>query len=235
MRPRLKILGDHDALARAAAERAADALRRAVAQRGRALLVLSGGRTPLAAYRLLAGMDLPWEATHLFWGDERMVPYDHPESNFGAARATGLPARVPPENLHPMPAAMGGPSPSARAYQDELRRTLSGPNPAFDLVLLGMGPDGHTASLFPGDPALTERQRWVAPVDAPRRARPRLPRVTLTLPALSSGRQVIFMAGGEGKRRALAAVLAGEPLPAAMVRPGEPPLWLVDAELGEGL
>lgn len=231
----LRVLPGGEALAKAAAEETARALRRAAKERGRALLVLAGGGTPLAAYRLLAGMDLPWPALHLFWGDERMVPHDHPHSNFGAAAASGLTAMVPPENLHPIPAQPDDPDRAARAYREELKRVLGRDAPGFDVVLLGLGGDGHTASLFPGDAALDERRLWVVAVRAPQSASPRVDRVTLTLPALSSGRVVLFLAAGAAKRRALAAVLAGEPLPAGLVRPARPPLWLVDQALGQGL
>jgi 6-phosphogluconolactonase len=162
---------------------------------GRFCIALAGGSTPRAVYERLAGLDLDWSAWHVWWGDERLVPPDHPDSNERMAREALL-SRVPiPEaQIHPL-----------RAPDVEL--------PArFDLVLLGIGPDGHTASLFPGDPALEATDPVV------RVERPDHPRLTLTYPVIDAARCVAFMVSGEGKREKVERVLAGDPeLPAARV------------------
>lgn len=169
-------------------------------------LVLAGGRTPRPVYARLAGLPYDWQGVDVFFSDERCVPPDHPDSNFRMAREALL-SRVP-ARVHPMPGASCG----AASYEAELRSLFGDGPPSFDLAFLGMGADGHTASLFPGDPALGERERLVARV-----AGPGHPRLTLTLPVLSAARLAVFLVAGAEKRQALQRVLAGEPLPAAMV------------------
>ncbi len=169
-------------------------------------IVLAGGRTPRALYARLAREEYDWSAVDVFFSDERCVPPDHPDSNFRMAEATllsSVPARV-----H----RMCGESCDAAGYEEELRAVFGNGMPAFDLVLLGIGADGHTASLFPGDPALEETQRLVAKV-----TRPDHQRMTLTLPVLSASTLVVFLVSGAEKREALRRVLAGEDLPAARV------------------
>ena len=252
----LRILPDPDALTRAAAAEIAAAGRGAVAARGRFTVALAGGSTPRPVYRLLgeaaAGrgtggrtgpLDLPWERTLVFWGDERLVPLDHPDSNFRMAREELL-SRVPvPGNrVYPMVRrGLGrddGREPTAEAAAEryeELLRTVfdtdGGPPPPLDLVLLGLGEDGHTASLMPGCPAVEERVRWVAACELPGLDHPR---VTLTRPLLDRARRVLFLVSGEGKAEALRRVLEGTPEgepepPAARIAPDSgPPRWLVD-------
>ncbi|MBM4014561.1 MAG: 6-phosphogluconolactonase, partial [Planctomycetes bacterium] len=156
---RITIVADAAALAGVAAERIAAAIVAAVAARGRADVALAGGNTPRRAYELLAarrapdGASLPWSQVHLYWGDERCVPPDHPDSNFGAARAALIDrVALPPANVHRLRADAPDPAAAALEYERELP-------PALDLLLLGMGPDGHTASLFPGAAALQEASR----------------------------------------------------------------------------
>ncbi len=167
-------------------------------------LVLSGGNTPRPVYeRLASASDLPWQRVHLFWGDERFVPHDDPRSNYGMVRDIligHLP--IPPENVHPMPTYMHSADLAAQAYEATLRAFYPGAWPAFDLVLLGLGADCHTASLFPHSPALQERERWV--VAAPGVD---VQRLTLTLPALNHARIIYFLARGQGKAQAVARVL----------------------------
>lgn len=180
-------------------------LRHALDSRGRASLVLSGGSTPLGLYALLAGSDLPWEKISVFWGDERFVPPEHGDSNSGAARVVLLePAGVPETNIHPWP-ILGTPEESAEAYAGVLTREL-GPEPVFDLTLLGLGADGHTASLFPRSPAL--RAPGLTAADRP--ATTQHARLTLTTRALSSSRTVMFLVSGDDKREALQELLAGD-------------------------
>ena len=225
--------------AEVAAAAAAEVLARggeAVAARGAFALALSGGSTPRALYALLAdprgpfAARMPWKRTQVFFGDERHVPPDHPDSNFRMARRALLAhVPVPAENVHRIRGELPDADGAAAAYERELRAALGEP-PALDLVLLGLGEDGHTASLFPGSPALEERERWVA---APWVERLGTRRITLTLPALESARQVLFLVTGAAKsaalRRALGEPAGAEPVPASRVRPGSGRvLWLAD-------
>lgn len=225
--------------AEVAAAAAAEVLARgaeAVTARGAFSLALAGGSTPRALYALLAdpggpfAARMPWERTQVFFGDERHVSPDHPDSNFRMASQALLErVPVPAENVHRIRGELPDADAAAAAYERELRATLGEP-PALDLVLLGLGEDGHTASLFPGSPALEERERWVvAPWVEPLGKR----RITLTLPALEAARQVIFLVTGAGKsaslRRALREPSGAEPVPASRVRPGSGRvLWLAD-------
>ena len=241
----IAVLEDPKALAEEAAGRFADLAEEAVASRGRFSVAPSGGSTPGALYRLLAGSpyrdQIPWEQVHLFWADERCVPPDDPGSNFRLANET-LIAHVPllPDHVHRVLGELESKA-AARAYDLELQDFFCGPRTRFDLVLLGMGLDGHTASLFPGSAALQERQRLAVAVEAEYKDRPAA-RVTLTLPALNTARQVLFMVAGSTKAGVVQTVLQGpaldgsdpvgadELLPAQQVRPVAGRLtWLIDA------
>ncbi|NDY41498.1 6-phosphogluconolactonase [Dissulfurirhabdus thermomarina] len=229
---------DADAMAEAAAGRVAAAARRAAAERGRFTLVLAGGRTPEGLYLRLAAdpwrARVPWEAVHVFWGDERLVPPEDPASNFGRARGLFLSrVPIPPGNVHPVPFDPD-PARAAAAYEARLRaffKPEGGGLPAFDLVLLGLGPDGHTASLFPGAPPAPPG-RWAAAVPAPD-AEPRLPRVTLTFPVLNRAREVCVLAAGPEKAALVGEILddpaAARRYPAAMLRPEGRLAWYVAA------
>ena len=198
---------------------------------GRRAICLSGGSTPERLYRLLAGPDfvarVPWADLHLFWGDERLVPADHPDSNGCMALAAFGNAPIPPGNVHRVPTAGLTAEASASAYERELGTFFpDGAQPLFDVVLLGLGEDGHTASLFPGRAEVDEDRRLVVAV--PRAGLPPyVPRVSLTIPALSSSREALFLVSGGGKRAALAAVANGALLPAARVRSAGRVRWLV--------
>jgi 6-phosphogluconolactonase len=236
-RRQVAVYPDPGALSRAAADTIADAARAAVAERGRFTIALAGGHTPCALYELLGTEYLervPWAATHVFFGDERCVPPDHPDSNYRMARLVLL-DRVPGlgSRTHRI-AGERPPTEAADRYEAELRAAFDGPEGAtFDVALLGLGPDGHTASLFPGSPALAEMARWVVPATAP----PALPvrqRVTLTFPALDAARTVLLLAAGPDKRDIVTHILtsgpgAGERYPAARVTARERLLWLLDA------
>ena len=228
------VLPSAQALAQEAAHWVAARAREAVEKRGRFCWALAGGSTPLAAYELL-GQDraMPWADCHLFWGDERCVPRFHPQSNFGAAlKALGPPAGLPTENLHPMPASLG-PIRGAQLYEQELRAFFGSRQlPVLDLVLLGLGADGHVASLFAGDPAGAERQRWTAPAHPPPGVEPALPRVTLTLPVLNAALAVMVLVAGRRKAQAAARVLEGQgqDLPAGWLCPDGGVHWLLDQE-----
>ena len=187
---------------------AAAAAERLIALRPRSI-ALAGGRTPRALYERLSEHDLPWEKIDVWFGDERGVPLDHPDSNEGMARAALL-DRVP-ARVHSLAAA----GCDAAAYEAELRASCGGASPQLELVLLGLGADGHTASLFPGDAALEERERLVVRVE-----RPDHPRLTLTFPVLDAAAEALFLVTGAEKREALRRLLEGEPIPAARVRSG---------------
>lgn len=175
-------------------------------------VVLSGGSTPLGLYERLArepyARTLPWGAIHVFWGDERWVPPEHHESNFGSARRALLGhTPIPSAHVHPVPVATGSPFAAACRYEAEIRRFLrrnrwTERTHGFDIMLLGIGADGHTASLFPGDSALNEMRRWVVPVEAPPTVTPRR-RITMTLPLISASRHVVFLAAGCNKKAAV--------------------------------
>ncbi len=236
---RILVLEDAEAVARAAAERIVARVQDAPADRGRCALALSGGSTPRALYRLLARdpyrARVAWDRVELFWGDERCVPPSDPESNYRMAKESLLDAvAVPPARVHRIPAGTGEPAAVARAYEAELARVLGGtpggPPPRLDLVLLGMGADGHTASLFPRSPALAESVRWVvataAPVGVPER-------ITLTWPILNRAAHVLVLVAGPDKAGTLRDVLEGprDPgrLPAQGIQPAAGTVeWLVD-------
>jgi 6-phosphogluconolactonase len=211
----------------------------AVARRGRCLLALSGGSTPRRMFELLAEAPdrarMPWAHLELFWSDERAVPADHPSSNYRMAREALLDKlELAPERIHRMPAERRDLDAAARDHQAELARVAgvpaSGAPPRLDLVLLGMGADAHTASLFPGTPALRERTRWVAPGRAP--VEP-FGRLTLTFPVLNAARCLLLLVAGADKAEPLAHVLEGERNPERWPCQGLAPadgrlLWLVD-------
>lgn len=167
-------------------------------------VALAGGSTPRGAYELMSGLDYPWTRTHFFFGDERCVPSDDPDSNFRMAWQALL-SRVP-ATAHPMTGC------DPEAYEAELASVMGFGVPGFDMVLLGLGVDGHTASLFPGDPALEIEDRNVVLVE-----RPDHRRMTLTLPVLSAARVALFVVSGATKAWALTELLAGGDVPAARV------------------
>ncbi len=222
---------DLDALSRLVAERVAATVTAAVATQGRCTVALSGGQTPLHLYRLLAGEyrhTAPWNRVEWFWGDERCVPPVHPESNYAAAWAALLgPLRVSSGMVHRI-AGEQEPAVAAAAYDLVLRDRLTGGR--FDLVLLGTGTDGHTASLFPGSAALDERERWAVAVTGGADLAVRQ-RVTLTLPVLDRARAVFILVAGGDKRAVLRRVFEGHATdPVARVHPEGALVWFVDAE-----
>ncbi|SDD47156.1 6-phosphogluconolactonase [Belnapia rosea] len=209
MTQRIEVLADPEALARHVADWT---LQLALSRPGTVAIALSGGSTPKRLYHLLAASPwrerMPWDRVHLFWGDERFVPADHPDSNQGMARGALIAhVPIPPANLHPVPVD-GTPEEAARRYEAELRRfAATRPGlPLFDLQLLGLGPDGHTASLFPGTAALEERAAWAIAVIG---AKPE-PRITLTYPALENSAEVAFLVAGADKRAMLQRLREGD-------------------------
>lgn len=243
-RGEVRILDDAEALARAAADLFAHLTIEAVNLRGRASVALSGGSTPRRMGEMLAvppARDrVPWNRLEIFWGDERWVPLDDPESNAGTARRTFLDAvPIPPAQIHRFSTDLPDPDDAASAYAARVQEVIGAGEgvPRFDLVFLGLGDDGHTASLFPETAALSERDRWAVANRVPKLAATRL---TLTAPVLNGGREVVFLVGGTGKAAVLASVLQGpespEHLPAQLIRPVDGRLlWLVDRDAASGL
>jgi 6-phosphogluconolactonase len=236
---RVLVAPDVAGLMRLAADALVERAESAVRDRGRFAVALSGGTTPRRLYALLADPAAPWRArfpwgaTEVFFGDERHVPPDHPDSNYGMARAALLSrVPIPPERVHRVLAEETEAADAARDYERELRRVLGTPAPEvprLDVALQGMGPDGHTASLFPGSAALDERERLVV---APLVERLGVHRITVTFPLLDAARAVLFLVAGADKAERVAEVLegAGDTLPAGRVRPRPGELvWLLDA------
>ncbi|HEY3032503.1 MAG TPA: 6-phosphogluconolactonase [Bradyrhizobium sp.] len=226
-------VSDAEALAKAAADRI---LARMAANRGRVAICLTGGSSPRQLYQLLAAeryrSRIPWDRVHWFIGDERFVPADDPLNNMGTARRLFLDSYAPASNIHPIPTATANPEEAARRYESELQSfhgadRLDARRPLFDVVLMGVGPDGHTASLFPDYPALKETDRWVVGVPEAH-VEPFVPRVTLTLPALGSCREMLFEVSGSDKRAILTRVIDGEDLPANRAHSTGETIWLVD-------
>ncbi len=239
----IEVFADNGALNTAAAERIVAAAGRAVAERGAFHLVLSGGETPKPLYELLATTEwadrLDWRNVHVYWSDERCVPVDDPRSNAGMTRRALLDhVPVPAAQVHPLYFG-GSPRQAATDYEALLRGIASGGVPRFDLVLLGLGADGHTASLFPGTAPVAERQRLVCELYLPEQD---MYRLTMTLPLLNQARQVLFMVAGAGKAAMLQQVLSdvidstGQMPPAKLIRPVSGELeWLVDTAAAGGL
>ena len=240
-------------LSRVIAEEIAGEIETAVSTRGRFSMALSGGRTPRLLYENLASQyrdEIAWDMVHLFWGDERYVPKDHPESNYAMVNSTLISrVPVPQQNVHRIPTELDPPEGAAEAYEQTLRDFFSqayseaetdADDCTFDLILQGLGEDGHTASLFPTDLVLDEKERWVVPVTAPQGYSPQ-ERITLTFPVLNRSRKAFFIVSGEGKREVLNAILnnpveAEIDYPAANIHPIDKLVWYVDdAVSGVGL
>ena len=232
----IHLFDDLEALSRGAAEFFAATARNAVAARGRFSIALSGGSTPRRTYEMLARPTfrdrVDWARAHIFWGDERCVDPDDPRSNARLAQEALLrQVPVPAGQVHPMD-CLPDPREAARRYEALLQSFFAGGEPCFDLILLGLGENGHTASLFPGDPVLGERERWVAPVYLVEQD---LHRLTLTAPLLNQAREVVFLVAGAAKAAVVREVLQGprDPLrlPAQLIHPEGGELhWLLDNE-----
>jgi len=232
---RLETAADRGALSRLAAETIAASIDLALAERERAQIALAGGTTPEQAYHLLAANHLPWQRVDVLLGDERWVPADDPSSNALMLRRSLL-AEGPGAQacFHPVPTALESPERGAAAYDALLAQLCPGQPPIFDLILLGLGDDGHTASLFPGTAAT-----GVVDCNVTVSEGKGLPRVTFTAPVLSAARQVVILVSGSGKQQALQRLLdPNEPAartPARLVRPRTPVLILADAAAAAGL
>jgi 6-phosphogluconolactonase len=232
--PEVLVCADIDELARKAADEWVRIAGAAIAGSGRFAAALSGGNTPRSLYAVLAGPgfrdSISWDGVHLFWGDERAVPADHPDSNYRSAYETLLSkVPIPERNIHRIETELG-PEKAAAAYEDLLRRFFAlsgGASPRFDLILLGVGEEGHTASLFPGGGALREEKRLAvaAYVD-----KLKSHRITLTLPVLNHAANVFFLVSGQSKAKVVKEILGSHSrLPAAEVQPANGRLlWLLD-------
>ena len=245
-KPEIRTYPGLEELSRAAAEYICEIAREAIKERDIFTLVLSGGSTPRLLYEELARQPISkrmdWNKIHIFWGDERYLPPDHPDSNYALAfQALVSKVDVRPANLHRIITESGSAKAAAEDYEQTLRHFFGSPTgnedarhfPSFDLILLGLGQDGHTASLFPGDAALEEEHRWVVAVDSAS-ASPPVPRITLTLPVLNKARCVIFLASGSKKREVFQRIVKNSEIlayPAARVRPSGRLLWFVDEDL----
>lgn len=235
MAMKISVFPTPESVAAAAADIIAEAAHSAVREKGYFTIALSGGRTPNLLYDLLATTEyagvLPWKQMLFFWGDERYVPSSHRDSNYGSAKDrlfSKVP--IPAANVHPMTTADQDASQAARLYEQTIRelfraRGCSG----FDLTLLGMGTDGHTASLFPVSTALGEEKQWVTTADGPGGQL----RLTITIPLINASKAVLFLVTGQEKQSMLTAVMAEHrqgagKYPAAMVQGREQTLWLVD-------
>ena len=232
---RFTVLPDSPSACRAVADRFIELAAEAIATRGAFRVALSGGGTPKTVYPMLLEPErrdaVEWSRVEFFWGDERTVPPDHPESNFGVAYQM-LIAQLPdvrPDRIHRMPAEAPDLHAAALTYESELRLAFGARGdepPAFDLIWLGMGPDGHTASLFPGSEALDETERWAVGNWAPH---PQAWRMTLTFPVLNAARAVIFAVEGANKAEAIRRIReGGSGLPAERVS-GDQVEWIIDA------
>lgn len=234
MTQNLRIYPDRQTLVAAAFEIVVDRIRTALNERQLCRIALSGGSTPKPLYAALANADLPWDRIHIYWGDERYVPPTHPDSNYGMAKQVWLDLiQIPAENIHPMPTDLTPPQLAADAYEREIKLG-AGNSPAFDVVLLGMGDDGHTASLFPHTAALSVRDRLVTVGDKDGQ-----PRLTFTIDLINQARSVIFLVSGESKQTALDAVFAptgdAATYPSRSIAPQGELLWLLDAAAGAKL
>jgi 6-phosphogluconolactonase len=225
-----------------AAEGICTAAKQNIASHGSFSLVLAGGNTPRKLYELLAVPPytdtIPWRNMHIFWGDERWVAPNHPDSNFNMAEQSLLAKiDIPAVNIHRIRTDLPTPEAAAAAYEKELLDFFSNAaqtNPGFDMVLLGMGKDGHTASLFPDSPALNITDRLVAAVRAPN-ASPPVDRITLTLPALNKASDVLFLISGQVKIEIMQSIVEKpkekrRPYPAARIRPRNRLMWLAAQE-----
>jgi 6-phosphogluconolactonase len=230
----VRVFATLEELSLEAARASARAIEGAVAAKGHCSLVLSGGETPRTLYTVLAGdfrRRIPWADVHVFWADERYVPAGHADSNYRMAREALLDhVPCPAENVHAMPTHFASPDAAAVAYEARLRAHFQTAWPSFDVVYLGIGKEGHTASLFPGSTGIEEPARWViaveTPADPPRR-------ITLTLPALLRAADIHVLVAGREKSGALRHVLTGDPdpmqWPAAGIRRAAGTLiWWVD-------
>jgi 6-phosphogluconolactonase len=238
MKQQVEILPDKQSLIERGLTLVLEKIEQTLQQRENCTLVLSGGSTPKPLYEALAEQSLPWDRIYIFWGDERYVSAAHPESNQRMARQALLDrVEIPMANIYAMPTESNDPVVDATKYENSLREYFKVPQgefPAFDIILLGMGDDAHTASLFPHTAALMENDRLITVGDKDGQ-----PRLTFTVPLLNQSHCVIFLVAGASKQAALAQVFApdGDALayPSRAIRPQGELWWLLDRAAGENL
>ena len=238
MKRTVEVLPDQAALIQRSLELTLDKIQTAIRDRGRCTISLSGGSTPKPLYEAIAAQSLPWDKIHLFWGDERYVPADHPDSNQLMARRAWLDrVDIPDANIHPVTTEEPDPADAACKYEGHLTeffQTPTGEFPVLDLILLGMGDDGHTASLFPHTEALKVADRLITVGN-----KDGTPRITFTAPLINKARCVMFVVAGDNKRPALAQVFA--PIaddftyPSRLIQPEGELWWLLDQAAGQDL
>lgn len=236
MKKIIEVLPDKAALIERGLELVLTKIQSAISERGRCTIVLAGGSTPKPLYGAIATQDLPWDKIHVFWGDERYVSPDHPDSNQGMARQAWLDkVDIPESNIHPMPTDGETPAADATKHEAQLQEFFgieAGQFPQFDLILLGIGDDAHTASLFPRTDALQVQNRLVTVGNKDGE-----PRITFTAPLINRANSVLFLVAGASKRPALAQIFAqdADPLiyPARLIQPQGELWWLLDGEAGE--
>lgn len=238
MNKRVEILPDLQGLIARAQDAILSSLATAIQERGQFTIALSGGSTPKPLYEAIGSLNLDWDKIHVFWGDERYVPSNHPDSNELMARIAWLNrVPIPQTNIHAVPTLSGNPVADANKYEQHLQEFFHcspGTFPSLDVVLLGMGDDAHTASLFPHTEALQVRDRLVTVGNKDGN-----PRITLTYPLINAARSVIFLAAGANKRPALSQVFAEVAddftYPSRLIKPQGELLWLLDAAAGSQL
>ncbi|GAB4191166.1 MAG: 6-phosphogluconolactonase [Coleofasciculaceae cyanobacterium] len=238
MNKTVEVLPHKEALIERSLEVVLSHMQTAIQERGQCTIALAGGGTPKPLYEALATQNLPWDKVHVFWGDERYVPADHPDSNQGMARRAWLDKiDIPADNIHPMPTDGESPEADADKHEEHLReffKVAIGEFPPLDIILLGIGDDAHTASLFPHTDALqiTDRLVTVGNKDGQ-------PRITFTAPLINHARCVIFLVSGASKQAALAQIFASEAdaltYPARLIKPQGELWWLLDEAAGQNL
>lgn len=234
----VEVLSDKSALIQRSLELILAKLHQAIAERGQFTIALSGGSTPKPLYEAIAQENLPWDKIHVFWGDERYVPSDHPDSNERMACQAWLDhVNIPASNIHPMPTDEADPATAAQKHEQQLRAFFNaqpGEFPSLDLILLGIGDDAHTASLFPHTEALKVRDRLVTVGNKDGQ-----PRITFTAPFINQARCVIFLVAGASKQEALSHIFAADAddmnYPARLIQPQGELWWLLDQSAGEKL
>ena len=237
--PQVHVFADKAALVAAATDQVVELIRAAIATHGRCTIALSGGSTPKPLYQALVKADIAWDKLYVYWGDERYVPATHPDSNAKMAHEAWLDhVSIPAANIFAVPTDTDSPETTAERYQqtliDSFKAVSKDDVPPFDLILLGMGDDGHTASLFPHTEALNELYRWVTVGNKDGQ-----PRITFTSRLINQARHVMFVVAGANKQAALAQVFAptadNAAYPARLIAPVGELRWLLDAAAGDGL
>ena len=234
----VEVLPDKEALIKRSLEVILSKIQEAIEKSDRFTIALAGGGTPKPLYEAIATQNLPWEKIHVFWGDERYVPADHPDSNQGMARNAWLnKVDIPAANIHPMPTDGASPVADAEKHEAQLQEFFGirgGTFPDFDVILLGIGDDAHTASLFPHTDALQVQDRLVTVGNKDGQ-----PRITFTAPLINHAHCVIFLVAGSSKRPALAQIFAPEAdavtYPARLIQPQGELRWLLDESAGQEL